>query len=250
MTHSIPCIRKRSFNRPHAHAQVPSHRSPSVERFRVHVKGMVGSPGWLDGFPEVGRRRGPWRGRWAEDLLDASATGKTIRCGTVQRAKDYEKPQSRGDAAIATNRWLEILRSGADLPIVATSSNRRSPRSRSSISSGPLKKRRGGDSRWTQVMNYYYAAVRRELKTLHGKEVVTTGDGLLATFDAPASGVRCATAIREAVRTLGLEIRVGLHAGEYKVSGADVVGLAFTSARASPRRRVPAKSWFRAQSRI
>ena len=84
-----------------------------------------------------------------------------------------------------------------------------------------------GDSRWTQVTNHYYAAVRRELKSLRGKEVVTTGDGLLATFDAPASGVRCATAIREAVRTLGLEIRVGLHAGEYKVSGADVVGLAF-----------------------
>ena len=73
----------------------------------------------------------------------------------------------------------------------------------------------------------YCAAVRRELKTLRRKEVVTTGDGLLATFDAPVSGVRCATAIREAVRTLGLEIRVGLHAGEYKVSGADVVGLAF-----------------------
>jgi len=57
--------------------------------------------------------------------------------------------------------------------------------------------------------------------------VVTTGDGLLATFDAPVAGVRCATAIREAVRTLGLEIRVGLHAGEYEVSGADVIGLAF-----------------------
>ena len=49
----------------------------------------------------------------------------------------------------------------------------------------------------------------------------------MATFGAPAAGVRCATAIREAVRTLGLEIRVGLHAGEYKVSGAEVFGLAF-----------------------
>ena len=46
-------------------------------------------------------------------------------------------------------------------------------------------------------MNYYYAVVRRELKSLRGKEVVTTGDGLLATFDAAATGVRCATAIRE-----------------------------------------------------
>ncbi|WP_410962769.1 adenylate/guanylate cyclase domain-containing protein, partial [Salmonella sp. SAL4446] len=45
-------------------------------------------------------------------------------------------------------------------------------------------------------------------------------------FKAPDAGIRCATAIREAVRTLGLEIRVGLHAGEYKVSGTEVVGLA------------------------
>jgi class 3 adenylate cyclase len=76
-------------------------------------------------------------------------------------------------------------------------------------------------------MNHYYAAVRRELKTLSGKEVVTTGDGMLATFEAPAAAVKCAAAIREAVRTLGLEVRVGLHAGEYKVSGPDVIGLAF-----------------------
>jgi class 3 adenylate cyclase len=76
-------------------------------------------------------------------------------------------------------------------------------------------------------MKHYYAAVRRELKTLRGKEVVTTGDGLLATFGAPDAGIRCAIAMREAVRTLGLEIRIGLHAGGYKVSGADVVGLAF-----------------------
>src|SRR5215469_2554057 len=70
------CIPERSCQRPHAHAQVPSHRSPSVERFRIHVKGMVDSSGWLDGFPEVGCSRGPWRRRWAKDLLDASATGK------------------------------------------------------------------------------------------------------------------------------------------------------------------------------
>jgi class 3 adenylate cyclase len=74
-------------------------------------------------------------------------------------------------------------------------------------------------------MEHYYAAVRRELKALRGKEIVTTGDGVLATFRAPAAGIRCATAIREAVRTLGLEIRVGLHAGEYHVSGAELIGL-------------------------
>ena len=53
------------------------------------------------------------------------------------------------------------------------------------------------------------------------------GGRIAGDIRAPVAGVRCATAIREAVRTLGLEIRVGLHAGEYKVSGAEVVGLAF-----------------------
>jgi class 3 adenylate cyclase len=50
------------------------------------------------------------------------------------------------------------------------------------------KAARLGDSRWTQVMNHYYAAVRKELKTLRGKEVVTTGDGLLATFERRRPG--------------------------------------------------------------
>jgi class 3 adenylate cyclase len=153
---------------------------------------------------------------------------KTIRCRTVQRAKDYAKaaiarrrnhryealvgkiairprPAARGvelEQALATILFVDIVRSTE-------------------------KAARLGNARWTQVMNLYYAAVRRELKTLRGKEVVTTGDGLLATFRAPAAGVRCATAIREAVRTLGLEIRVGMHAGETNVGGADVVGLAF-----------------------
>jgi class 3 adenylate cyclase len=153
---------------------------------------------------------------------------KTIRCGTVQRAKDYSR------AAIARRRNHRYE------PLPGNISIRRRPANRGAeleqalatilfidIVRSTEKAARLGDSRWTQVMNLYYAAVRRELKTLRGKEVVTTGDGLLATFGAPVAGVRCATAIREAVRTLGLEIRAGLHAGEYKVSGAEVFGLAF-----------------------
>jgi class 3 adenylate cyclase len=152
---------------------------------------------------------------------------KTIRCGTVQRAKDYSKSAIArrrnhryepltGNIAIRrrTARGAELEQALATILFV-------------DIVRSTEKAARLGDSRWTQVMNHYYAAVRRELKALRGKEVVTTGDGLLATFGAPAAGIRCATAIREAVRTLGLEIRVGLHAGEYKVSGAEVFGLAF-----------------------
>jgi class 3 adenylate cyclase len=88
------------------------------------------------------------------------------------------------------------------------------------------KAARMGDRRWSEVMNHYYAAVRGELRTASGKEVTTTGDGVLATFEAAAKAIRCASAIREVVRTLGLEIRAGLHAGEYQIIGGEVVGIA------------------------
>jgi class 3 adenylate cyclase len=153
---------------------------------------------------------------------------KTIRCGTMQRAKDYAK------TAIARRRNHRYELLAGNIAIRRRTVRRGAELEQAlatilfvDIVRSTEKAARLGDSRWAQVMNLYYAAVRRELKTLRGKEVVTTGDGLLATFGAPAAGVRCATAIREAVRTLGLEIRVGLHAGEYKVSGAEVFGLAF-----------------------
>jgi class 3 adenylate cyclase len=88
------------------------------------------------------------------------------------------------------------------------------------------KAARLGDRRWSEVMNHYYAAVRRELGTARGTEIVTTGDGILARFDTPERAIRCSVAIRESVRTLGLEIRAGLHAGEYERIGSEVVGLA------------------------
>jgi len=153
---------------------------------------------------------------------------KTIRCRTVQRAKDY------ATSAIARRRShrYEAL---ADRIAIRRRRAKRDDDLKQALATilvvdivqSTEKAARLGDTRWTKVMDHYYAAVRKELKSLRGKEVVTTGDGVLATFAAPAAGIRCANAIREAVRTLGLEIRVGLHAGEYKVSGTDAVGLAF-----------------------
>ena len=187
---------------------------------------MVHPTGRLDDFPEVGRRRGPWRRR-RKVYWTLSPQAKTIRCGTVQRAGDYAK------AAIArrrNHRYEPVTGSIAIRRRADSSPERALPLATIlfvDIVRSTEKAARLGDIRWTQVMGHYYAAVRKELKTLRGKEVVTTGDGLLATFKAPAAGIHCAAAIRQAVRTLGLEIRVGLHAGEYKMSGGEVVGLAF-----------------------
>jgi class 3 adenylate cyclase len=83
-----------------------------------------------------------------------------------------------------------------------------------------------GDREWHELLTGYYAAVRKELGVFRGREVNTAGDGLLATFDGPARAIRCACAIRERVKPLGLQVRTGLHTGECELIGDDVGGIA------------------------
>jgi class 3 adenylate cyclase len=85
---------------------------------------------------------------------------------------------------------------------------------------------RFGDRRWTQVLDQHDAITARELERHRGRKVNPTGDGLLATFDGPASAVRCALALRDAVAELGLELRAGIHTGEVEIRGDDVGGIA------------------------
>jgi class 3 adenylate cyclase len=83
-----------------------------------------------------------------------------------------------------------------------------------------------GDTRWKSVLDEHDALVRRQLERFRGRYVNTTGDGVLATFDGPARGVRCAQAICDGVRALGLEVRAGLHTGEVELRGEDIGGIA------------------------
>ena len=85
-----------------------------------------------------------------------------------------------------------------------------------------------GDRRWRDPLESYYRLGRQELGRFNGREISTAGDGILATFDGAARAIRCACAIRDAVRLLGIEIRSGLHTGECGVmaGGADVTGIA------------------------
>lgn len=83
-----------------------------------------------------------------------------------------------------------------------------------------------GDRTWRGLLDAHDTLVRRQLERFRGREVHTTGDGFLATFDGPARGIRCAQTIVDGVRSLGLEVRAGLHAGECELRGQDVGGLA------------------------
>jgi pimeloyl-ACP methyl ester carboxylesterase/plasmid stabilization system protein ParE len=83
-----------------------------------------------------------------------------------------------------------------------------------------------GDRRWRDLLERHHHLVRRELARFRGHEVDTAGDGFLATFDGPARAVRCARAVSDGVRSLGVEMRAGLHTGEIELSRDKVSGLA------------------------
>jgi len=83
-----------------------------------------------------------------------------------------------------------------------------------------------GDRAWKDLASRHHATIRALLARYRGKEMDTAGDGFLATFDGPARAIRCAQAIAEAVRPLGLEIRAGLHTGEVETIDGKVGGIA------------------------
>jgi class 3 adenylate cyclase len=93
-----------------------------------------------------------------------------------------------------------------------------------------------GDARWRELLAAHHGRVRAQLARFRGVELDTAGDGFFARFDGPARAIRCALAIRDAVREIGLEVRLGLHAGECEVLDAKVAGIAVAiGARVSAR---------------
>ena len=83
-----------------------------------------------------------------------------------------------------------------------------------------------GDRRWRDLLDGHHRLVRRQLAAFRGREIDTAGDGFLAAFDGPARAVRCARAIADDVRSLGIDVRAGLHTGECEVIGDKLGGIA------------------------
>jgi len=155
---------------------------------------------------------------------------KTIRCASGEIARGYMKKA----LARRLNHRYEKL---PDTVSIGRRPPRRRPEPRRVLTTvsfvdivhSTAKAAMLGDSRWNEVLTHYYAALRKQLRASRGREVNTTGDGMLAAFDGPtgaAAAIRYAAAVRRAVGTLGLEIRMGLHAGECELVGDAVSGIA------------------------
>jgi class 3 adenylate cyclase len=172
--------------------------------------------------------RGAGRGRriyWA-----VRPRQKALRCGSEKLALDYEK---KAIARRLGHRY-EKLRESTSIRLGLPRRRIKPERVFATVLFVDIvrsteKAALLGDRRWNEVLNHYYAALRRELRAQRGREITTTGDGMLATFDGQpgaAKAIRCAGEMRQAVRTLGLEVRVGLHAGECELVGETVGGIA------------------------
>jgi class 3 adenylate cyclase len=83
-----------------------------------------------------------------------------------------------------------------------------------------------GDRRWRDLLATHDALLAAEVERFRGRVVKSTGDGALATFDGPGRAIRCSCAIRDSARTLGVDLRAGLHTGEIEMIGDDVAGIA------------------------
>ncbi|MBV8296431.1 MAG: adenylate/guanylate cyclase domain-containing protein [Acidimicrobiia bacterium] len=83
-----------------------------------------------------------------------------------------------------------------------------------------------GDQRWRVLLDHHDAIVRGQLRRFQGREVNTTGDGFVASFDGPARAIRCALALGEAMKPLDVELHMSIHTGECEIRGDDLGGLA------------------------
>lgn len=140
----------------------------------------------------------------------------------------------------ATDRYVVEIRRGVRELTVDTLAALSAPSGRSGralatvlftdIVGSTERARELGDRRWREVLDAHDAAARRMVEREGGELVKTTGDGILAIFEAPGGAIRCAVALGEEVRRHGVEIRAGLHTGEVEHRGGDVGGIAVHTA--------------------
>lgn len=83
-----------------------------------------------------------------------------------------------------------------------------------------------GDRSWREVLDRHDAMIRRQIERFDGREIKTTGDGFLTTFDGPALAIKAAVAMRNGAEQLGVLVRIGIHTGEVELRGHDVTGIA------------------------
>ena len=223
-------VLRKSVNEPDQTVEFPRIRMDIVHLGDLTVGHMVNQPGWrwsTDVRPTVG---GDWceirhvgyviSGRLGIDFRDGSSV--VFKPGDVFDIPPGHDGYTVGDEPVVQVEWSGLRPwagvGGARNRVLATLLF-------ADVVSSTEALARVGDAAWRDLLSQYLEAMRAELERYGGREVNTTGDGMLVTFDGPARAIQCAAAIRRIARAYGLELRVGVHVGEVEVVGTDVRGV-------------------------
>lgn len=221
-----------NLGEPHETVRFPGVHVDQIDLGDWTVSRFVGQPGWRwskDVKPLVG---GEWcqarhvgimiSGRFAIVLQD----GTTFECGPddVFDVPPGHDAWTVGNEPAVSIEWTGVrafagYRAGSRDRILATMLFTDVVESTELVA-------RLGDVAWRDLLSSYYEAARASLERFRGKEINTTGDGFLATFEGPALALAFADAVRHAAQREDLQIRVGVHVGEVEKVGDDIRGVA------------------------
>jgi DNA-binding NarL/FixJ family response regulator len=164
------------------------------------------------------------------EALRVGASGFLVKDTEPEVLVQGVRAVARGDALLSpgvTRRLIGAIAGGNDLGFPSEGDDRvLATVMFSDIVASTERAAEIGDRRWREELDRHDELVRTQLGAHGGREIKTTGDGFLALFDAPARAIRCAVAVREALRTVGVDVRIGLHTGEVELRGQDVGGIA------------------------
>lgn len=225
-------LRRRTFDRPDDHRTFELGRLDLIDVGDVSVGRVTFDPGWRWSAhvkPVVGTE---WcevhhigyvvSGRLHVEMRD----GATVE---LNRGDVYETPPGHDAWVVGDESWVAVDYTGRRLFALAQTAD---PSGAfltilfTDISGSTVRARELGDARWQALLARHNNACRNEIERFGGREVQSTGDGFLVTFDSPARAVRCASAMIQAVLPLELVIRAGLHAGEVQLVDREVRGIA------------------------
>lgn len=221
----------KSLETPDDVIEFPNIRARVVELGDLTVAELVSQPGWrwsVDMKPTVG---GEWCQARHLGVILSGRMGVTFSDGTKVEfgAGDvFDIPPSHDGYTLGDEPCVQIewggIRAWAGFPTGIHSRVLATLLFTDVVGSTALAAREG-DGRWRALLSEHLRESRALFERFGGREVTTTGDGLLATFDGPARALHCVASIRRDANRAGLQIRAGVHVGEVELVGQDVRGV-------------------------